>query len=89
MSHTAIYNEFQITRGCYSHKGIGLFFFIISIYYTFNVCLEVFFGVVVYPTRMSSGFGLENLISVGVVFTMMYFFGYALLKLKSKAFKVL
>lgn len=53
------------------------------------MCLEIFFGVVVYPTRMSSGFGLENLISVGVVFTMMYFFGYALLKLKSKAFKVL
>ena len=83
----AIYNEFQITRGCYSHKGIGLFFITISIYYAFNVCLELFLGIVVYPTKMSSGFGLENLVSVSIVFTIMYFFGFAILKLKSKQFK--
>jgi len=85
----AIFNEFQVTRGQYSQKGIGLFFTVITIYYAFNVSLEVIFGIVVYPTKMSSGFGLENLVSVGAVFSLMYCFGYFLLKLKTKHFKTL
>ena len=76
-----------MTRGCYNHKGIGIFFFTISIYYAFNVSLELLFGIVVYPTKLSSGFGLENLISVATVFCIMYIFGFAILKLKSKHFK--
>lgn len=76
-----------MTRGCYTHKGIGMFFLAISVYYVFNVSLELLFGIVVYPTKLSSGFGLENLISVASVFSLMYVFGYAILKLKSKHFK--
>ncbi len=76
-----------MTRGCYTHKGIGIFFLTISIYYVFNVSLELLLGIVVYPTKLSSGFGLENLISVATVFSLMYVFGFVILKLKSKHFK--
>lgn len=76
-----------MTRGCYNYKGIAMFFFTISLYYVFNVSLEILFGIVVYPTKMTSGFSLENMISVIVVFTIMYVFGYAILKLKSQHFK--
>ena len=84
---SAIYNEFQMTKGCYSQKGIGVFFIAISTYYVFNTSLELFFGIIVYPTKLSSGFSLENFVSVGAVFTFMYIFGFALLKLKTKHFK--
>lgn len=77
-----------MTRGFYSHKGIGLFFAVLTVYYCFNVILELCFDIVVYPTRMSSGFGLENLVSVAIVFCLMYVLGFALLKLKSKHFKM-
>ena len=77
-----------MTKGCYSHKGIGIFFIILTIYYLFNVSLELFFGIIVYPTKLSSGFSLENFVSVGAIFSLMYVFGYALLKLKTKHFKL-
>ena len=64
-----------------------MFFAVLGVYYVFNVSLELFFGIVVYPTKLSSGFGWANLISVVVVSAMMYCFGYALLRLKTNRFK--
>ena len=82
-----MYNEFQTTEGNYSQKGIGLFFAVLFVYYLFNVSLELFFGIVVYPTKLSSGFGMANFIAITVVAVMMYCFGYAMLKLKTIRYK--
>ena len=65
-----------------------LFFVVLTIYYVFNTSLELFFGIIVYPTKLSSGFSLENFVSVCAVFSLMYVFGFALLKLKTKHFKL-
>ena len=61
-----------------------MFFAVLGVYYAFNVFLELFFGIVVYPTKISSGLSLTNFIAVGSLFTLMYLFGLAVCSLKKR-----
>ena len=61
-----------------------MFFAVLGVYYVFNVSLELFFGIVVYPTKVSSGFTLTYFIAVATLFSLMYIFGLAVCSLKKR-----